>query len=439
VPVMWLGWNHYRFFFRPDSFNEGVRMPGLFRKKVVDVESMRLVGAVSLAQPLSLSVTIFFLVTMVAAVVVYLSYSSYTRKESVQGYLRPDKDLVKSYSDRNGIVEKIHVTEGGLVNRGDPLVTIVTRLHQISGEDLSVKLIEEFNQQLITLDGEHRENDLLKEQESIRLSKRISLLKKADSVVVRQKALLSKKVELLSGQLRLQDKLFSDGYASTTEYQAQEHLLDVRQEVESIESIALKQRDDLAQLEFEFSTLEQRFKLGASDIVQRKSRIVLQLSQTKNQRRYVIEASHSGVVNAIQVDQGQSVSTSQSLLSLIPQGAELIAELMLPTRSAGYVKRGDIARLRFDAFPYHRFGGVSSAIVDIDKSFLLRRPGTLLLKLNEPAYRLQSRLRQQFITAYGEQYPLKSGMLVQADIVLDKRTLMQWFLDPIYRPKRRID
>jgi membrane fusion protein len=34
---------------------------------------------------------------------------------------------------------------------------------------------------------------------------------------------------------------------------------------------------------------------------------------------------------------------------------------------------------------------------------------------------------------------LKSGMLFQAAIVLDKRTLMQWLLDPIYSLQRRID
>ena len=413
-------------------------MPGLFRDKAVDVVSLRLVGAVSLAQPLSLSVTIFLLVTIVTTVVVYLSLSSFTRKESVQGYLRPDKGLIKSYTNSNGTVEKIHVAEGDLVNRGDPLVTMVTRLYQVSGEDLSVALIEELNQQLIILDGEHKENDFRKEQESIRLSKRIHLFKKAESVVVRQKALLSEKIELLSGQLRLQENIFSDGYSSTIEYQAQEHLLDVRQEVESIESSALKQRDDLAQSEFEFSMLEQRFKLRASDIAQRKSRIVLQLGQTKNQYRFVIAASHSGVVTAIQVDQGQSVNTSQSLLSLIPRGAELIAELMLPTRSAGYVKLGDITRLRFDAFPYHRFGSLRSAVIGIDKSSLARRPGTMSLKLNEPVYRLQSRLSQQFITAYGDQYPLKSDMLFQADIVLGKRTLMQWLMEPIDSLKRRI-
>ncbi len=415
-------------------------MPGLFRKEAVDAQSNRLAGAVSLAQPLSFSVTTFLLVASVALVVVFLSFSSYTRRESVQGYLRPDKGLIKSHANRHGTVEKIHVAEGALVTRGDPLVTIVTRQYQVSGGDLSVKLIEELNRQLVMLDGELKENDFLKDQESIRLSKRISLLKKARAVIVRQKTLLNEKLALLSGQLKRQDKLFSSGYASSIEYQRQqEHLLNVRQEVESIESIALKQQEDLTQLEFEFSTLEQRFKLGAYDIAQRKSGVVLQLSQTKNQYRYVINASHSGVVSAIEVVQGQSVNTSQPLLSLIPQGAELMAELMLPTRSAGFVKPGDIARLRFDAFPYQRFGSLSSTIFHIDKSLLTRNPGTMPLQLNEPVYRLRSRLSQQFITAYGDQYPLKSGMLFQADIILDQRTLMQWLLDPIYSLQGRIN
>lgn len=69
-------------------------------------------------------------------------------------------------------------------------------------------------------------------------------------------------------------------------------------------------------------------------------------------------------------------------MSLIPQGANLVAELLLPTRSAGFVTQGDFARLRFDAFPYQRFGFLDAAISRVDKALLQEGEADLPITLN---------------------------------------------------------
>ena len=125
-------------------------------------------------------------------------------------------------------------------------------------------------------------------------------------------------------------------------------------------------------------------------------------------------------------------------MSLIPQGAQLVAELLLPTRSAGFVKSGDEARLRFDAFPYQRFGFLESHVSRIDKALLLDGEARVPVTLSEPVYRIRTTLSKQDMLAYGDTFPLKSGMLLEADIVLDRRSLLDWLLDPIYSLQGRV-
>jgi membrane fusion protein len=58
--------------------------------------------------------------------------------------------------------------------------------------------------------------------------------------------------------------------------------------------------------------------------------------------------------------------------------------------------------------------------------------------LSEPVYRVRTQLTAQDMMAYGDAFPLKSGMLLEADIVLDSRSLLDWLLDPIYSLQGRV-
>ena len=57
--------------------------------------------------------------------------------------------------------------------------------------------------------------------------------------------------------------------------------------------------------------------------------------------------------------------------------------------------------------------------------------------MTEPVFRVRVRLSQNAVSAYGEQMPLQPGMLLAADVIVDKRSLLEWLLDPLYAAGRR--
>jgi membrane fusion protein len=59
------------------------------------------------------------------------------------------------------------------------------------------------------------------------------------------------------------------------------------------------------------------------------------------------------------------------------------------------------------------------------------------LSVKEPVFRVRVTLERADVAAYGRAVPLQPGMLLSADIVIDRRSLLQWILDPLYAVGRR--
>ncbi|GGZ35842.1 MULTISPECIES: HlyD family secretion protein [Shewanella] len=414
-------------------------MSSLFRKQAVEAQKQKLHGDISLAQPLSIYNSAFIIFVVVTAIAVFLSCSHYARKETVRGYLVPNKGLIKTFANRSGNVEKLHVSEGALVQEGDPLVTIVFRRSMTSGEELSESLIGELKQQLDLLEAERVVNQRMLADESVRLRTAISDNQSSLSVITNLEKLLSEKLSMQLSQQNQHKKLYQDGFLSELDYQSQqEKLINIRQEIENVKSNKVTVSSQLNASQAELKLLPYQYALKESEIKRRRSDLQRQVDETENNYRYVIRAAEAGTVAAIQIVDGEFIATNRPLMSLIPQGAELVAELLLPTRSAGFIREGDEARLRFDAFPYQRFGFLESHISRIDKALLLDGEARVPVNLSEPVYRIRTQLSKQDMLAYGEAFPLKSGMLLEADIVLDRRSLLDWLLDPIYSLKGRV-
>jgi len=129
---------------------------------------------------------------------------------------------------------------------------------------------------------------------------------------------------------------------------------------------------------------------------------------------------------------------SQPLASILPAGGVLEAHLLVPSRSAGFLVPGQTVALRYEAFPYQRFGSYAGRITEISRTLILPNEAALPLQLLEPAYRVAVALDSQSVKAYGKDLPLQAGMLLDADIRLDRRRLYEWLLDPLYSVLGRV-
>jgi membrane fusion protein len=155
------------------------------------------------------------------------------------------------------------------------------------------------------------------------------------------------------------------------------------------------------------------------------------ITEINGRRAYVIRASAAGRVSALQATIGQNADPRHLQLEIIPSDSVLQAELFVPTRAIGFVQAGQPVRILYEAFPYQNFGTYSGQTVKVSQTILTSTDVSIPVPLKEPAYRVIASLDRPDIDAYGKKIPLQPGMLLKADIILEKRSLMNWLLDPL--------
>ncbi|WP_371186468.1 HlyD family efflux transporter periplasmic adaptor subunit [Thalassotalea maritima] len=415
----------------------------LFRKEVLAHQSQRLSGAIALNQPLSIKVSVGVLLAVTLLIIVFLSTAEYARKQTVRGFLAPDKGMIKSFAQQGGTIEKLWVDVGSNVQKGDALATLIIANNAADGIALNDKLQSQYDTQLHLLDAEIEQYKTIQTQQSLNFDQQLQDLAQEKHALIAQQQLTAEKLILLSAKQRDMESLKRQGYLSKFETERhQQALMDAQQEHYQISRLIVQQNNHIKQLTFEKANLPQTYTLTINQLLRQKADLQQQLAQINSSYRYTVVASQAGTVMALQVVEGQALSSikaqSSPLMHILPEGAELIAELLLPTRSAGFVEQGQLSRLRFDAFPYQRFGFIESEIVRIDNAIVTPNEIQIPVALQEPVYRLKAKLKQQYIAAYGQTFDLRSGMLFEADIMLERRSLMAWLLEPIYSIQGRL-
>ncbi len=415
----------------------------LFRKEAISHQNERLTGAITLAQPISIKLTVLILVSVAITIITFLFSAEYSRKETVRGFLMPNKGVIKSYANQGGTIEKLWVKEGDKVVKGQSLATIIVQQNNSNGIDLSTQLAEQLNAQENLLIDEISQHKTLKIQELSNLHAQSIALDNEKVALEEQLLLADEKLMLLNEQQLDFNQLNKNGYISNLEKDRQQQaLLEAKQEKQNIARLLLQQQNQLNQLTFNIKNIPQQYTLRINSLKRQQADLQRQLAQVSSNYKYTITASNSGIVTGVQVVEGETLSQSKAqskpLLHILPEGSELIAELLLPTRSAGFIQVGNNTRLRFDAFPYQRFGFINSEITRIDQTLITPNEIQLPIALQEPVYRLRAKLNQQQMKAFGKEFDLKSGMLFEADIMLEQRTLIEWLLEPIYSLRGRV-
>lgn len=412
---------------------------GLFRANAVKQQSARLDGDVIIAQPLSSTLLTVILVGVVLTLLTFLSLASFNRKETVTGYLKPDMGLAKVMSPRSGVIQQVFIEDGQQVQAGDRLALLSMPDNLAIGDSLSSTLQQGIQQQ-IALVSQRREQVITQfNQQANEYQSRLRLSQNLLQDLQAQQQLLQERLALHLQRQQDFIALQQRGAISATELQQQQELvLNLRQQLAELNASAQNQKAQFAQLEGLIERLpgEQQQQLTLLD--SELSRLSQQYTELSARGELLITAPISGRVTNLVAETGANVRAELPLLTIMPDNAELQAILLVPTRAYGFVMPGQRTRLRFDAFPYQRFGLYEGEVIKTAQAIVLPGEVDMPVAVQEPVYRVQVALGQQEIRAYGNTVPLQSGMLLSADIVLEQRSLISWLFEPILSLQGRL-
>lgn len=414
----------------------------LFRTQAIEQKSDRLHGDILLLPRLNHSILIALLLAWVIAVVTWLATSTYARKETVIGWLEPPAGVVRLYPETSGQVKKILVKEGDKVQTGQPLIIINGDRILADGDNLENRLLEEYESQRHLLTEQIGRADQTQQDRKASLERQIDSIKHNLVLMDEQLSTLDARHTLIKNQIERYRPKIEAGHISRLEYdQVLSQELSVRSDKQALLREIGNQKDLLSQRYTDLQLLPQEAANNLDQLQSRLSELAQQIAQLQGQRAHIITATRAGIVNNLQAREGQFVSSTNPipLLTLADSASPLVAHLLVPVRAAGFIAPGQRLDIRYDAFPYQKFGLYQGEVEIVAKTPLL--PGELLntpVTLQEPVYRVEARVYQQDVSAYGQSISLRSGMTLTADVELAERRLWQWLLEPIYSLRGRL-
>jgi membrane fusion protein len=289
-----------------------------------------------------------------------------------------------------------------------------------------------------SLRGASRQRELLEQNQIAALDRQLDDMQR-ELVSMKIEADLQTQRLALAQQAQTQyESLRNDNFVSSAQVRAKaEEVLNVKAQLQALERQRATRLREIAALQAQRRELPLQAQAAQGAIDRDLAALAQQAAETEARQRIVVRAPQDGVVSAVLAEPGQTVTPAVALASLLPAGAKLQAYLYAPSSAVGFVRPNQPVQLRYQAFPYQKFGQQAGEVVQVSRSPLqaaelagLALPGALSTG-GEPLYRITVTLAQQSVSAYGQPQALAPGMQLEADVLLDRRRLIEWLFEPV--------
>ena len=380
--------------------------------------------------------------------IVWAMFARIDETVSATGKLEPLGTTLDVKAPLGGVIKNILVKDGDVVKKGQVLIELDTTAAQARLEALlsvrertKIDLLLSKSQLGIAID-----ESSLNPNQRLRLSalqqeftSRISASKNGviqaqaqlDSVL---KQLDSKKKALVIREQILKDitpLVVQGAMARSQVLKEREELELLRGEVQSLSFSVDRIKASVEEAANKLSNTRSLSLIDFSTKVEETQKQIAQLSNQISETRVTLQyqalrAPKDGVVFDLQASSpGYVVNSERPILKIVPTD-NLVARVFVSNKDIGFLKLGQSAKLRIDAFPYNEFGDIDGSIKSIgsdvlepDEAFSFYRfPVTLDLASSSLTYK-------------GRSLSLLSGMSLNAIIVLRQRPVIALFTQRI--------
>lgn len=406
-----------------------------------------------------------YLLTMIAitavVVLVALIWMGWAEIDVVvrgSGKVIPARQVQLIQSLEGGIVSEILVREGDLVESNQPLVKISDVAFSGSFEENRLMYYQlraksaRLKAEAYGLEFEHDKEvakaapELLKSEKSLFESNRQQLRKTLsiydEQVRQQQSALeetqskerqLTKSLKLLRQELTIKEPLVRRRIISEVEYlQVQQREAEAEGELEGvtisiprIRSTVEEGKRKLEQARLEFRN---KAKLELNEVQAEISRIAeAQIALEDRVSRTTLRSPVKGIVQRLYANTiGGVVTPGSEILEIVPWEDALLIEIRIKPADIAYISVGQKTRLKFTAYDFAIHGSLKGLVTFVSADTVTDDDGNSY-------YVTRVRPEKSYLGHEAQPMPIKVGMASEADIITDKKTILEYLLKPINR------
>jgi len=412
------------------------------------------------ASPLGKSL-IWIIFTIIVTAIIWAVIGQIDTVAIARGKIIPDGNIKVLQTSETAIITRINVVEGEEVNKGDILIelddTIVLSdfdainkrleiartekqlllLYQ-DGEELESKITElylngvniseEFIMSLSQLNQYKNDNN---DEKKKSLELEVNQATQSINLAYSQLVEIDKKIEIIDEQIVTLNRLYVQGTISRNKLQEK---LD---EKKIIEQNRITQVESVEYYEGQKQSVEQKLNVYSSskeielyqEIIEKDKEIMgLKQELEKVSKRLELTKLCSPVDGLVQGignnTLGGVVTSAQPILSIVPKNTPLILEIMVMNRDIGFIEKGMEVEIKLDTFPFQKYGAVKGNIIFIS-------PDAIEDERLGYVYKVMVGFEQEEMTINHKQVKITPGMTATAEIKLEKRKIIEFFIPAI--------
>ncbi|HSB26473.1 MAG TPA: HlyD family efflux transporter periplasmic adaptor subunit [Pyrinomonadaceae bacterium] len=374
-----------------------------------------------IARGLSYALIAIIIVGVIASVVIRLPETV-----TANFVLTPTRGSDPIKAARPGVVNRVFVNEGQAVGKGEMIATIrsevagdraaelMTVQTQLAGagesfENAKAKfnaqtLVDEQEQQKLLVRAEHLEALVTLKRQQLSLLKQ---LEASDERLFREG--IVSRVQLAGRQLEV-----SELAAELERLLAEQAETSVAMKKVSIETTA-RQAD--------FRELQRSYKESAATGEIRRTSLRAGLAGSDGNEVRLTAPCAGTILRMYIKDSGAVLHEGETVADLVCEGESLQAELSIPENGLGKLKSGQGVKLKYDAFPYQRYGVKYGTVAWLSPA------------ADGATFRAHVSLTERDVFVQGQAQPLIAGMSGKAEIVVGNRSLIEFVLEPLRQLK----
>ena len=358
--------------------------------------------------------------SLLLVIIPFFTWATYARVDQIshaQGQVIATAKTQEIQSANDGVIEKIYVREGQPIKKGERLVLLERSQSQAAYDDSSAK-VAALQATLTRLRAEVYGKPLIFSAQARQypefLDNQTALFHRRQQALNDEISALNDSLKLAQEELNLNLPLLEHGDIGATEIiRLKRQIADLKGQVSNKRNKYFQDSQaDMTKAEEELSTKGQELA-----------------DRTVTLERTAINAPMDAIVkNIVLTTKGARVKSGDLILELVPSGDQLIIEAKMKPSDISFVKQGQDAAIKLDAYDYSIYGIFHGKVKYIS-------PDTLSEKTPEGEkhyFRVLIALEQtQLVSKSGKQVNIAPGMSAQIDIITGDRSVLSYLTKPI--------
>jgi hemolysin D len=236
---------------------------------------------------------------------------------------------------------------------------------------------------------------------------------------------------------------------------AEQQLIEKRAELASAEASTRQTHAEIRSLESKKQQTVAGFLADAADrrskALQKLANLDQQIAKTRQRETYRrLVASVDGTVQNVKIHTpGAVVTTADTLMTIVPDGTGIEVEAMVENKDIGFVREGQEVELKFDAFPFTRYGLIKGTVRKLGRDAVQAAgrsspqnggtasgPASAPPSASDLSYPAKVTLVRDWIDVDGRRETIQPGMQVSAEIKTGDRRAIDFLLSPVLQTIR---